>query len=139
MLLPYTRNSRPCNVVHLDGWEEGNDEYAVSDIKATRKDPASKRMMWPVGWHGYAADTDSRIEDCQMNNPLRKEAEERHTELLVARERYTALDKATAANRSKPRRRGPLNPPEADIGQTESAVVPQLTADGDVVPPRRRG
>lgn len=55
-------------------------------------------------WRGFAADEDSWIEDSQMNDLLRKEAEERHTELLEEGRRQTALEKTTAANRSKSRR-----------------------------------
>ena len=87
---------QPCDVAHLDSWEDDNEEFAVSEIKAARRDPQSSHMKWLVGFRGYAADSDLWIEDSQMNELLRAEARTRNAELLAEGERITLLETAAA-------------------------------------------
>ena len=74
---------QPCDVAHLDGWEDNDDEFAVSEIKTARRDLQSSRIKWLVVFRGYAADSDLWIEDGQMNELLRTEARTRNAELLA--------------------------------------------------------
>ena len=96
---------QPCDVAHLDDWDADNEEFAVSEIKAARRDPQAGCMKWLVGFRGYAADSDLWIEDSQMNELLRAEARTRNAELLAEGERITLLEAAAAANRAQPRGR----------------------------------
>ena len=116
---------QPCDVAHLDGWEDDNEEFAVSEIKAARRDPQSGRMKWLVGFRGYAADSDLWIEDSQMNALLRAEARTRNAELLAEGERITLLEAAAATNRAQPR------------GRQRAAAAGVATAAG-AAPPLRR-
>ncbi len=116
---------QPCDVAHLDDVGEDNEEFAVSEIKATRRDPQTGRMKWLVGFRGYAADSDLWIEDSQMNELLRTEARERNAELLAEGERITLLEAAAASNRAQPR------------GRQRVASADTATAAG-AAPPLRR-
>ena len=116
---------QPCEVAHLDDWEDDNEEFAVSEVKAARKDPRSSRMKWLVGFRGYAADSDLWIEDSQMNDLLRAEARTRNAELLAEGQRITLLEAAAATNRAQPR------------GRQRAAAASVTTAAG-AAPPLRR-
>ncbi len=76
-----------CDVAHLDDLEADNEECAVSENEAARRDPRAGRIKWLVGFRGYAADSDLWIEDSQMNELLQAEARTRNAELLAEGER----------------------------------------------------
>ena len=94
---------QPCNVAHLDGWEDDNQESAVSTIKAARRDLQSSRMTWLVGFRGYAANSDLWIEDSQMNELLRAKARTRNAEPLAEGAHHDVGDCRCHQPRTAPR------------------------------------
>jgi transposase InsO family protein len=92
---------QPCDIAHLDTWEANDVEYTVEDVKAARTNPETKAKEWLVSWQGYAVDADSWIQDSQMNDLLRAEAEERKDELWAEGKRMAKLEKSTLGHRQR--------------------------------------